>query len=135
MKTPTILIAEDDCDDRILISEAFAEANINPNLQFVENGEELMQHLNEICGTERMPDLILLDLNMPKKDGRVALKEIMEDQNFCHIPVIIFTTSKREDDKSYTKLLGAKNFISKPSSFTELVGIIREIFTQVRSVN
>jgi CheY-like chemotaxis protein len=129
----TILLADDDADDRLLVQEALVDASFpQENLIFVVDGEDLMDYL---CGRGQyarpnkapMPDLILLDLNMPKKDGREALKEIKSNPNLRHIPVVILTTSTLPNDirKSYD--LGANTFISKPPSFEGLVSVMQTI--------
>lgn len=125
-----ILMADDNADDRFLTKEAFHEANINYKMDFVENGEELIDFLNRNnkyshLKNEVLPNLILLDLNMPKKDGREALKEIKSNENFKKIPVVILTTSKAEEDISKTYSLGANSFISKPISFDEFVDVVK----------
>ena len=127
----TILMADDDSDDRLMAQEAFAENKLANDLRFVEDGEELMDYLyrkgkyNE--GNAPLPGLILLDLNMPRKDGRAALKEIKENPKLKRIPVVVLTTSKSEEDilKSYD--LGVSSFISKPVTFENLVETIKTI--------
>jgi two-component system response regulator len=126
-----ILMADDDPDDRILMKEALEE-NLVPNvLHFVEDGKELLDYLKkrgkfEFAETFR-PGLILLDLNMPKVDGREALRLIKSDPQLRRIPVIVLTTSKAEDDIFKTYDLGVNSFICKPVSFTELVAVTNEI--------
>lgn len=131
-KPITILIADDDTDDRMLIKEALDESRLNNGLSFVEDGEQLMDYLlNRGAFSDKekypTPGLILLDLNMPRKDGREALKEIKEDPHLRGIPVIILTTSKAEEDiiKSYD--LGVNSFITKPVSFSSLVDIMKTL--------
>jgi two-component system response regulator len=121
-----ILVAEDDPDDRLLIEDAFREARVSNPITFVNDGVELMEYLQRKGQfTDQsdgfMPGLILLDLNMPRMDGREALKEIKADPNLKRIPVIALTTSKEEEDIFRTYDLGASSFISKPVSFDELV--------------
>ncbi len=128
LKTINILIAEDDIDDRLLIKKAFKESFGYANLVCVENGVELLQYLkreNEYVNVDKypFPQLILLDLNMPKKDGREALKEIKSNSELAKIPVIIFTTSKLEDDIKITYTMGSSSYISKPGSFDELIAV------------
>ncbi|MFN8576149.1 MAG: response regulator [Candidatus Sericytochromatia bacterium] len=125
-----ILMADDNADDRFLTKEAFYEAKINYKMDFVENGEELIDFLNRNnkyshLKNEVLPNLILLDLNMPKKDGREALKEIKSNENLKKIPVVILTTSKAEEDITKTYSLGANSFISKPISFDEFVDVVK----------
>lgn len=121
-----ILVAEDDPDDRLLIEDAFREARISNNITIVNDGVELMEYLHQegqFSDQEKMslPGLILLDLNMPRKDGREALKEIKADPNLKRIPVIALTTSKEEEDIFRTYDLGASSYITKPVTFEELV--------------
>ena len=123
-----VLIADDDKDDRYFLDLAFREAELGHNVNFVSNGEELMEHLNKIHSfgnTQRTPDLILLDLNMPKKDGREVLKEIKSDLRFQKVNVVIFSTTISDQDRAYTSMLGASGHIIKPFDFSELVRTIR----------
>ena len=131
-KPITILIADDDPDDRAMIKEAFEENLLLNDLQFVEDGEELMSYLNRAgkytdAASYPLPGLILLDLNMPKKDGREALEEIKKSDKLNHIPIIILTTSKTEEDiiKSYD--LGVNCFITKPVKFVDLVQVTKTL--------
>jgi CheY-like chemotaxis protein len=120
-----ILLAEDDPDDIYLITEAINECGLPARLVVVENGEQLLDYLNQrenysdVQESPR-PDLILLDLNMPRKDGRETLAEIKSDPVFCTIPVVILTTSNAEDDLTRTYGQGASGFITKPASFSGL---------------
>ena len=127
-----ILIADDDSDDRQMIKEAFEENNFSSDFFFVEDGEDLVDYLN--CKgkysndkTERCPDLILLDLNMPKKDGREALREIKSDPGLKSIPIIVMTTSKLKDDVVRSYNMGVNCFISKPTTYSELIEVTRSI--------
>lgn len=131
-KAITILVADDDADDRMMIKDALYENRLANDLRFVPDGEELMDYLkrrgqykNE--STSPRPGLILLDLNMPKKDGREALKEIKNDPDLRVIPVIILTTSKVEVDVYRTYNLGVNSFITKPVTFDSLVVLTREL--------
>lgn len=128
----SILIADDDPDDRAMIKEAFEENFLLNELHFVEDGEELMNYLNRTGrytnpDDNPMPGLIMLDLNMPRKDGREALEEIKSDPKLNHIPIIILTTSKTEEDiiKSYN--LGVNCFITKPVKFVDLVQVTKTL--------
>ena len=126
----TILMADDDPDDRLMTSDALEEARLANDLRFVEDGEELMDYLRH-CGKYSnlqdfpRPGLILLDLNMPKKDGREALAEIRADPDLRQIPVVVLTTSKAEEDIYRTYDLGVNSFITKPVSFEGLVDVMR----------
>lgn len=128
----TILMAEDDPEDRLLAREALAKARLANELRFVEDGEQLMDYLNhrgrylEVADSPR-PGLILLDLNMPKKDGREALREIKTDPQLRRIPVVVLTTSKAEEDIFRTYDLGANSFIIKPVSFQGLVEVMKTL--------
>ena len=125
-KPITILVADDDPDDRLMIKEALEEARLANGIEFVEDGVELMEYLQrrgsfaDRPGPSK-PDLLLLDLNMPRKDGREALQEIRADSNLKRIPVIVLTTSAAEEDIVRTYDLGASSFITKPISFDDLV--------------
>jgi CheY-like chemotaxis protein len=128
----TILMAEDDADDRHMTQEAFEESRVANDLRFVENGVELMDYLKR-RGKYRdaeqspRPGLILLDLNMPKKDGRESLKEIKSDPAMQHIPVVILTTSKEEEDIHRSYQLHANSYITKPVTFEALVQVVKSI--------
>ena len=133
-KPITILVAEDDEDDRLLMQEALEENRLANDLYFVEDGEELMDYLhhqgkyNDRTSAPR-PSLILLDLNMPRKDGREALKEIKEDPSLRQIPIVVLTTSKAEEDILRTYDLGVSSFITKPVGFDSMVQIMKTIGT------
>jgi CheY-like chemotaxis protein len=125
-KAIPILIAEDDPDDRMLIEEAFAESKFDHPLAFVSNGEELLQYLagdGQFENTPK-PGLILLDLNMPKMDGREALKHIKANSATRRIPIVVFTTSNVDDDIDSTYDLGISSYISKPSTFEGLKEVV-----------
>jgi CheY-like chemotaxis protein len=128
----TILMADDDADDRLMMKEAMNENRLKNDLRFVEDGEELMDYLlrrgsYESPESSPRPGLILLDLNMPKKDGREALQEIKSHTDLRSIPVIVLTTSKAEEDVYRTYNLGVNSFVSKPVTFASLVDIVREL--------
>ena len=133
MKDPkpiTILVADDDPDDRQLTKEAFAEAKLANDLRFVEDGVELLDYLNrrgKFTDPESSPKpgIILLDLNMPRKDGREALTEIKQDQRFKTLRVIIMTTSNAEADIERSYSQSAASYITKPVTFEALVDVIR----------
>lgn len=130
----TILLADDDEDDRKLAQDALAESRLANDLHTVEDGEELMDYLlrrgkYEALADSPRPGLILLDLNMPKKDGREALKEIKADTSLRQIPVVVLTTSKAEEDIYRTYDLGANSFITKPVMFESLVKVMRDLGT------
>ncbi|MFQ5481649.1 MAG: response regulator [Nitrospinaceae bacterium] len=128
-----IIIAEDDEDDYMLIMEALTEAGIGSNVSWVKDGEELMDSLNEMTDFQEKagpphpnrPSLILLDLNMPRKDGREALQEIKGHQMLRKIPVVVLTTSKSETDIDFSYDLGVNSFIQKPVRFAEFVEMVK----------
>lgn len=127
-----ILLADDDEEDRMLTSDALVESRVVNDLRFVEDGEELLDYLYQRGrytdpASAPSPGLILLDLNMPKKDGREALREIKADPHLRRIPVIVLTTSKAEEDIFRTYDLGANSFITKPVHFNALVEVMKEI--------
>ena len=128
----TILMADDDPDDRLLVQDAFDEIRLDNPLAFVEDGIELLDYLHRrgayahLAGTP-LPGLILLDLNMPKKDGREALKEIKQDPVLRMVPIVILTTSNAEEDILRTYDLGTNSFIVKPVTFDKLVDVIRKV--------
>jgi len=128
----TILIAEDDPDDRMLAREAAREGHLEGELQFVEDGERLLEHLRSLSalgpGATGAPGLILLDLNMPRMDGREALRAIKSDPALRRIPVVVLTTSSAEEDIVSTYDLGVNSFIIKPASFASLVEVMRSIW-------
>ncbi len=132
MKPIHILVADDDADDRLMIRDALRENRLANNLAFVFDGEDLMDYLKHRGKYESQeqsprPGLILLDLNMPKKDGREALREIKQDPELKGIPVVILTTSKAEEDIYRTYNLGVNSFITKPVTFDSLVEITRDL--------
>ncbi len=124
-------MADDDADDRYLVQMAFEENDIQCQLLFVEDGSEVFEFLNrqgKYAGINTpLPNLIMLDLNMPKKDGRQVLSEIKNIPAFRHIPIVIFTTSKSPDDVRQLYKMGASGFITKPSSFDKLLEVVRNI--------
>ncbi len=120
-----ILLAEDDPDDIYLIGEAIAECGFDSRICIAQDGEELLDYLyhrGKFVNPQDAPrpDLILLDLNMPRKDGREALEEIKADLNLRTIPVVVLTTSKSDEDLLITYDLGASGFVTKPVSFSGL---------------
>lgn len=128
----TILIAEDDPEDRMLMEDAFIESRLVNDLRFVEDGEQLMDYLYcrgryaDPINSPR-PGVILLDLNMPRKDGREALKEIKSDPTLRQIPIIVLTTSQGEEDVFRSYDLGVNSFITKPVTFVAMVELIKTL--------
>ena len=128
----TILMAEDDAEDRLLAKEGFEESRLANDLRFVEDGEELMDYLcrrgrySDPASSPR-PGLILLDLNMPRKDGREALAEIKAPPQLRTIPVVVLTTSQAEEDIVRSYNLGANSYITKPVTFDGLVQALKAL--------
>jgi CheY-like chemotaxis protein len=124
-------MADDDADDRLLAQEAMIESRLENPFRFVADGQELMDYLRRQGAYAEAdaprPGLILLDLNMPRKDGREALQEIRNDPDLRHIPVVILTTSRTEEDILRAYGLGANSFISKPVTFERMVDIVRSL--------
>lgn len=131
MNNQPILIAEDDADDRYLLQTAFSEIGHPEKIDFVENGIEVLNYLDTITSNNKderaLPGFILLDLNMPKKDGREVLKELKQHPIFKKIPVIVFTTTKNEIEIKRCYELGANSYIVKPISFDALLRVVENI--------
>ena len=128
----TILIADDDPEDRMLAKDALEESHLANDIEFVEDGEELMDYLcrlgqYQVLKGSPLPGLILLDLNMPRKDGREALAEIKANPVLKRIPVVILTTSKAEEDILRTYDLGVSGFVVKPVAFEGLVQVMKTL--------
>ena len=133
-KPITILMAGDDDEDRMMTKKAWDNSRLANDLRFVEDGEELMEYLGRRGeyadpASSPRPGLILLDLNMPKMDGREALREIKSTPELRRIPIVVLTTTKAEEDIFRSYDLGANSFISKPVTFDRLVAIIQQIGT------
>jgi CheY-like chemotaxis protein len=125
-----ILVADDDPEDQLLIKDAFAVRGLTTKLRFVDDGEELIDYLTHRGryadpASAPRPGLILLDLNMPRKDGREALKEIKADATLRHIPIVVLTTSNAEQDIYQCYDLGANSFLTKPDSFKNLADVMQ----------
>src|SRR6185369_1544497 len=127
-----ILMAEDDLDDQLLVRDALAECQLGDRVSFVADGEELMDYLlhrGAYGGPNAAPrpGLVLLDLNMPRKDGREVLREIRSHPDLKRLPVVAFTTSKADTDIGKIYDLGANSFIAKPVAFDALVNVMRTL--------
>lgn len=125
-----ILMADDDPDDRMMTQEAWEEARLSNDFRVVEDGEELMEYLRHQGryadpATSPRPGLILLDLNMPRLDGRKALEQIRQDPDLRDIPVIVLTTSKAEEDIMRSYKVGANSYITKPVTFAGLAAAVQ----------
>ena len=124
-----VLMADDDAEDCMLATEAFAQSGAKAAFSCVKDGVELMDYLSKCSRSDAksLPNLILLDLNMPRKDGRSALIEITSDPALQHILILILTTSKEEKDIAFSMKAGAKSFITKPATFDEWVEIMKSL--------
>ena len=128
----TILMADDDADDRQLTREALEDARLINDIRFVENGEELLEYLRHQGkyappAEAPRPGIILLDLNMPRKDGRTVLKELKQDADLRTIPVVVLTTSKSDEDVYRSYDLGVNSYIVKPVTFEALVDTLQTL--------
>jgi CheY-like chemotaxis protein len=126
----TILLADDDEDDRLMTRDALREARLHNDLRTVVDGVELLEYLRHegayaAPGSAPAPGIVLLDLNMPRMDGREALREIKRDPMLRTLPVVVLTTSKAEEDIIRTYELGVNSFISKPVTFLGLVEVMK----------
>ena len=128
-----ILVADDDEDDRLLLEAAFSERGLKEKIEFVRDGLELVGYLERIrerdAMDEHFPRFILLDLNMPKKDGKEVLRFLKEHPVYRKIPVIVFTTTKNDQDIRQCYELGANTYVVKPASFDALLSVIEGIRT------
>ena len=129
LKPVTILVADDDPDDRKLTQEAFSESKLANDLRFVEDGVEVFDYLNRRGkfadpASSPWPSLMLLDLNMPRMDGREVLVELKKNPRYSGIRVIVMTTSKSEADINKSYLLNAASYITKPVTFDSLVNVV-----------
>ena len=128
----SILMADDDADDRMLARDALEECRLANHLYFVEDGEELLDFLKRRGrftdpSSSPRPGIVLLDLNMPRKSGSEALREIKTDPDLCCIPVVVLTTSHSEADIMRSYELGANSYISKPVTFDGLVDVMKSL--------
>ena len=125
----SVLMADDDEEDCLLASKAFEASGTEVTFCCVMDGMELMDFLADrsSAGGEKLPDLILLDLNMPRKDGREALIEIKAEPALQHIPIVILTTSEEQKDVDFAMKAGAESFITKPATFDEWVKMMKSL--------
>ena len=133
-KPLTILMADDDEEDRMMTGEVLEEVSPANRLRFVRDGEELMEYLYRRGdyadpAEAPRPSLLLLDLKMPRKDGHEALREIRADPGFRSMPVVVLTSSKAEEDLRRAYELGVNSFITKPADFSGLVGVMEAVAT------
>lgn len=122
----SIVIVDDDTDDREIIRDAFDSVLHEQDYVFWENGDRLLNYLADTAD-EALPSLIMLDLNMPGRDGRETLKALKSDLRFQHIPTVVFTTSSSHRDKQTVYNLGANCFVSKPDTFNKLIELTKAI--------
>lgn len=122
-----IFIADDDADDRLLIQDAFLESEREVRLTFFEDGEAILEGLTGALATRTLPQLVLLDLNMPGKDGREVISELKAAPALRHIPIIVLTTSNADEDIETCYGLGASSYIVKPVSYDGLLDIVRSL--------
>ena len=122
-----IILADDDEDDRMLFTDAFAELRINTKVNTFNDGVELMDYLN--APDSVLPNVLFLDLNMPKKNGIECLYEIKQDSRFNDIAIAIFSTSSSEEHIEETFVQGANIYIKKPSDFTTLKKVLSDVVT------
>ena len=132
LKPIRIHMCDDDPDDQLLVSDAMEEARLGNDIDFTNNGKELLQYLNREgqfshLVDQPLPGLILLDLNMPVMDGREVLGKIKQHEKFRSIPIIVLTTSKAEADIARTYDMGVNSFIMKPVSFDSLVDMVKSV--------
>lgn len=123
----SILLADDDEDDRLFFKDAFEEIKIQTNLEFVHDGMQLMDFLSN--PESQLPDILFLDLNMPKKTGKECLAEIKKTEHLKDIIIAIYSTSSSEEDIEDTFIQGANIYIKKPSDFNTLKKIVNEVIT------
>jgi len=119
-----ILMADDDEDDRLLLLDAMSEVDASNSLSIVEDGMELMDYLQQ-RNARSLPDLILLDLNMPRKNGYECIEEIRADEKLAHVPIVVLTTSTSDREVRRAYRLGANSFVTKPVSFQKTVAALR----------
>ena len=122
--TPTVWIVDDDEDDQLLIGSAFIEGEPSVKVLTLNDGDELLPKLSQ---SDQLPRLILLDVNMPLKNGFETLKELRQQPDFAHLPVVMLTTSSNEEDRRRSLALGANYFLTKPLSYERLKELAQEL--------
>jgi CheY-like chemotaxis protein len=127
-KFPTILLADDDPEDRMIMAESFAELNLSHAIHFVENGEKVLLYLDNLIGDEFLPKLIVLDLNMPRMNGTQALKALKANPRYKNIPVVIFSTSVNSIEMQECLKTGAVAYIVKPVTYKECLETARSFY-------
>jgi CheY-like chemotaxis protein len=128
LQHPFMLIADDDEDDIYLLDSAFKESRLKVKVDFVQNGLEVLSYLDKINGTGPLPDLIVLDLNMPLLSGRETLSRLKENFRYKTIPVVILTTSINEEEKAHCLEMGAALYLFKSSGFDKIVSTAKYLY-------
>lgn len=123
----TLLVAEDDPDDRLLVEEAMDEAGFASPVTWVEDGAQLLEYIAAAPDQHPLPALVVVDLNMPRMDGREALAKMKADPRIRSIPIVVLTTSRDPEDVRLAYQLGVNSYIAKPSEFRELVRVMRSL--------
>lgn len=123
---PLILVAEDDPDDALLLKDAFLETD-QSKVAFLDNGKLLLEYIKQLQLLNKVPQLIVIDLNMPILDGRSVIKELRKNKTTSNIPLVVLSTTKNQDDIDMVMSLGADAFFTKPSSYSDLVAITAAI--------
>lgn len=126
---PIILVAEDDPDDALMLKDAFLEVKLS-EVTFLNNGKLLLEHIQQLLSHNQIPNLILVDLNMPVLDGRGVIAELKNNQKTNNIPLVVLSTTKNKDDIDFAIALGANEVFTKPSSFKDLVCITNKIINK-----
>lgn len=122
-----IFIADDDADDRLLISDAFAEDQEPTKLSFFHDGEQLLAGLEKALALDLLPDLVLLDLNMPGKSGHEVIVELKSNPELRKLPIVVLTTSSNPQDIATCYEMGASSYIVKPVTYEGLIGVARSL--------
>lgn len=126
--TSKILLADDDKEDRLIIEDAFREIGLEKEITFVEDGELVLQYLNNVDTPDHLPSLIVLDLNMPRLSGTETLRMLKKHTEYRNIPVKIFSTSMNDIEKEQCLLLGADAYVIKPIKFSECIAIAQNFY-------
>jgi CheY-like chemotaxis protein len=130
-----ILLADDDMEDRFIISDAFNEIGYSAHVHYVESGEETFEYLGKIREPEQLPKLVVLDLNMPRMNGREILERLKANERYRNIGVIIFSTSVNEKESEQCKELGALDYVTKPVKYEDSVAIARMFRDHAENTN
>ena len=125
---PTILLADDDTEDRMIMEESFTELGFSDAIHFVENGEKVLSYLDDIVADESLPKLVVLDLNMPRMNGTQALKALKANPRYKHIPVVIFSTSVNTIEMQECLKTGAVSYIVKPVTYKECLETAKSFY-------